>query len=377
MRAYIKKGSAKSTKDGLLEACLMLKKDAALSIPENIELGTLLARLHWSKRQWKLAQIQIEETQKILASTDYRDVESTHILSYLKVYVNYQLNLNHDTVLEEVLKHRERFKDKKGINSLTEGQSIEFIGRLYQDRQEYKKSNDYLFKALAIFEQEGFAMSMAISYAILGANYDLQEYFDLAYEAYNSSVSIEEELEFPNYNSLAGTSFNISLLVGDRLGNYREGIKYAQKAYDFDMKVGGASNPYLALDMNQLSKNYYALGDYSKASAYAEKAVIHSRKYFKNQPSRIAESLRALSSAYAIQGDEKKAIDLAEEALSIINNVVPEEHRWYASGYLHLANVYFQARQFHKAEEFFLATERVSKAINKDLFLIDCYQKVI
>lgn len=363
-------------RDTLLRRCRRLQGKTQLATVDQIKVSALIARLLWSKKEWKEAQKQIAASRVLQLNTPTESIKITHILNYLDIFISYQIEPNRKEAIAQLSQLITTYKNQAERDVLTEGQSYEFLARLYQDEEEYTLSNSSLLKAISVFDTAEYKMPLGIAYAILGANYDLLENFDVSFSYYEKSLAINEQLEAPNYNSLASTSFNLSLMLGDRLGDYNKAITYAQKALDYDLQGGGDKNPYMALDMNQLSVSYYALGDYSKATAYAEKAVIHAKTYFKNQPSRIAESLRALSRSYAMKGSKTKAIALGEEALSLVKDIVPEEHRWMASSYLHLANIYYQTKQYEVAKRYFLKAEKVSKAIGRDLFLIDCYQKL-
>ncbi len=339
-----------------------------------VEALLFQSRLLTIKNKFTESLTLVKEAQTIVKEEHISDPKMEHIIAYYSVYL--PLKISKKPAPKLVRDYFQKFQNRTGNDPLIDALSDEYMGRVEQDMENYKVSRVHLMTAIKKLEQLEYQAPLSVSYAVLGATYDLMEDFEMAAKSYEKSVAIGSGLDEPNYNVLASTSFNLSLMFGDRLGNAEKGIEYAEEAIKYDRAGGGDTNPYLALDYNRLASSYSVISNYTKATLYAEKAVAHAKQYFQKQPNRVAETLRALSSVYSYVGRGGEAIALGEEAMILVNKLVPEEHRWVCANYLHMANIYLRLGNVKKAEEFFLKTEKVAIAIDRDLFLIDVYQSL-
>ena len=362
-----------SKQDSLLVSFQNIEEQTQNAPLQNLKAIVYTARILSNKRRFKKAATLIEEAKKVYETAALNDQKIKHTIAYYEMYLEVQVSKKFNP--EKIKTYFTTYKDKPGNDPFIEALSYEYMGRIHQDWREYDLSISRLTKAIELFSELGYKNQISIAYSVMGATYDLIEDFEMAAKYYEKSLQIGEQLEEPNLDVLASTSYNLALMFGDRLGNNQKGLFYAQEAVKYDSKAN-EKNPYLALDYNQVATSYMNIGDYTKAQIYGEKALAHARKYLKQQPSRIAESLRALGKVYAQIGRKEEAIALGEEAIAIVLEVVPENHHWVCAGYLYLANTYKDLGMLEQAETYFLKTERVAQAINRDLFLIDVYKNL-
>ncbi|WP_299761162.1 CHAT domain-containing protein [uncultured Dokdonia sp.] len=367
------KTGAMSKQDSLLTSFQHIEQQTQNAPLQNTKATVYIARILSNKRRFNEAEILIKKAKKSYEAASLNDLRIKHTIAYYEMYLDIQVSKKYDT--EKIKTYVTTYKNKPGNDPFIEALSYEYMGRIKQDWREYEMSISNLTKAIELFSNLGYKYQVSIAYSIMGATYDLIEDFEMAAKYYEKSLQIGDQLQEPSLDVLASTSYNLALLFGDRLGNNQKGLFYAQEAVKYDSKAN-EKNPYLALDYNQVATSYMKIGDYTKAQIYGEKALEHAKLYLNQQPSRIAESLRTLGKVYAQIGRKEEAISLAEEAIDIVIKVVPENHHWVCAGYLHLANTYKYLGMLDKAEVYFLKTERVAQAINRDLFLIDVYNSL-
>ncbi len=365
------KTGAMSKQDSLLASFQSIEKQTQNAPHQNIQATVYIARILSNKRDFNNAETLIKKAKKAFKAASLNDQKIKHTIAYYEMYLDVQVSKKYNP--EKIKTYFTTYKNKSGNDPFIEALSYEYMGRVHQDWREYDLSISRLTKAIELFSKLGYKNQVSIAYSIMGATYDLKEDFEMAAKYYEKSLQIGEQLEEPNVNVLASTSYNLALMFGDRLGNNQKGLFYAQETVRYDLKES-EENPYLALDYNQVATSYMNIGDYTKAQIYGEKALEHAKIYLKQQPSRIAESLRVLGKVYAQIGRKEEAIALGKEAIAIVLEVVPENHHWVCAGYLYLANTYKNVGMLDEAEAYFLKTERVAQAINRDLFLIDVYK---
>lgn len=193
------------------------------------------------------------------------------------------------------------------------GQVYNNIAAIFQRKNDYKKSIDYLEKALA-YDEEKYGKNhpeIAVRYDGLGIAYSNLHMVDKA-------------------------------------------IDYHQKALSIFLKVYGEIHPDTAICYNNLGYAYSEKADYEFAIAHYQKALTISRQFHNDDHYSIGIRYQNLASAYSKKGDIDEAISLQEKALSIYEKVFNGKHPYIAEGLVVLGSFYQSNKNPEKAVDFFL-----------------------
>ena len=109
-------------------------------------------------------------------------------------------------------------------------------------------------------------------------------------------------------------------------GEYREAIKFYEKALEIYQKTLPANHPLLATSYNNIGLVYSKMGDYSKALSYYEKDLeIQQKSRPPNHPD-LAGSYNDIGMVYGERGDYSKAISFHQRAVDIGQRSLPANH---------------------------------------------------
>ncbi|MEM6516734.1 MAG: CHAT domain-containing tetratricopeptide repeat protein [Bacteroidota bacterium] len=372
---HILKYGTYSKTDSLLSVFEAFSKYETLDRKNELQVEIYKARLYVNKRKFGTALSHVENASILIKKQNQNLPEIQQVIDYYLMYLPIQVSRKLNP--EATKNYFDKYKNREDLDPFMRGLAFEYMARVNQDLGKYEASLNNINQAISIFKAIDYQANIRIAYTILGATYDLVEDFNKAAESYEKSLTYGNEPKEPNYDVLATTSYNLSLMYGDRLGDSKKGAEFAQLAIEYDTASGGKANPYLALDYQRLADCYLNLLEFSKAEIYAEKAVDHAKIYFKKRPNNIASSLSTLSKVYAVTNRLELALDKALEGTELIEKVVPENHRWRASQYLNLAEIYSKMENDEAAKKYYHRTIAIAKQINRDLFLITAYDGLI
>ena len=110
------------------------------------------------------------------------------------------------------------------------------------------------------------------------------------------------------------------------LGEYEKAIEYYEMALAVGKKTLGEQHPKIALRLNNIGGAWHSLGEYKKAIGYFEKALVIDKKAFGDQHPDVAIDLNNIGGAWNSLGEYKKAIGYYEKALKIFEDKVGADH---------------------------------------------------
>src|SRR5690606_37850091 len=146
-------------------------------------------------------------------------------------------------------------------------------------------------------------------------------------------------------------------------GEYTEAEKTAQRANQIAVKTYSDNSTKTALTQRLLSDIYYTLGDYDKAEDNIKKALISQEKQFTRQHVETAKSLSQLALIKFYKGDNKKDIEkMMVEARDIVGDKLHKDNPLYADILKNLAVVYISAKQHELAFNSLTIAEAIWRA---------------
>lgn len=146
-------------------------------------------------------------------------------------------------------------------------------------------------------------------------------------------------------------------------GEYTEAEKTAQRVNQIAIKTYTENSTKTALTQRLLSDIYYTLGDYDKAEANIKKAITSQEKQFSRKHVEVAKSLSQLALIKFYKGDDKKEVEkMMLEARDIVGDKLGKENPLYADILKNLAVVYISEKKYDLAFNSLTIAEAIWRA---------------
>jgi len=148
--------------------------------------------------------------------------------------------------------------------------SINNIGNIYSDQDDYLKALDYYERSLKISEEIRDKIGTANTLSNIGNMYnDKEGNYPKALEYYQRSLKIREELG--NKKGIAGDLNNIGTIYRDQ-GDNIKAMDYLQRALKISEEIGHKKT--IATTITNIGLIYFNQGDYSKALEYCKMSSV-------------------------------------------------------------------------------------------------------
>lgn len=133
-------------------------------------------------------------------------------------------------------------------------------------------------------------------------------------------------------------------------GDYTEADKIAQRAHNIAIKAYGETSTKTAATHQLLADIYYQLGDYEKAAENYRKALTNTEHQFGRKHVNVAKALSQLALAQFYGGGDKNEIEKNMfEARDIIADKLGKDNPQYAESLKNLAVLYISKKQYDLA----------------------------
>ncbi|WP_394748088.1 CHAT domain-containing protein [Spongiimicrobium salis] len=346
-------------------------------------MGSLLyqSRMMSLRKNMKAAWEKLLLAEKTYGSSGLNIPQYEQAMAYLRSYVSFQITRKYE--YEDMLTTLEQIKNNPPIDQDILALMEEHVGRTSIDYNKYDAALSHFKNARKIYQKKGYVVLESVSVNLIGVAFDGLEQLDSVLHYTKKAIEMNEVLEKPRYSTISASAYNLGLLYLERLGNFHEAETYYKKAVKYDIKAAGETNGYLCEDYRALAETYLTKNDLTKAILYAEKAVNHGKKFLGEYDSRTAQAMLILAEVYNAMDQTEIASTTIEKALLIFKKVIKdrkipggERHRWMVMGYYDLAEVRRNEGNMEAALALYNKGAQISKAIKRDLFLIEAYQKM-
>lgn len=133
------------------------------------------------------------------------------------------------------------------------------------------------------------------------------------------------------------------------IAEYKEALKYEERALEIQEKVLSAEHPELATSYSNIGCIYLALGDYEKALEYDEKALELQEKNLPSNHPDLAKSHNNIGVTYSHLGNYEEALKYKERALELQEKNLPSNHPDLATSYSNIGCTYLMLEDYEKA----------------------------
>ncbi len=229
------------------------------------------------------------------------------------------------------------------------------LGLFYLNQNEYKKAQEELESAFAIWEKvlgpkHPSTVSCLDNLATL---LQTQGNYDEARPLYERALAITEEVLGPEHLDTANSLNNLAFLLKSQ-GHFEEARPMLERALEIREKVLGEDHTSTATSLTNLALLLEDQGNYDEARTLYERALAIDEKVLGPEHPNTAQSLNNLAALLSFQGHYEEARPLYERALAIKEKVFGPEHLSIAKGLNNLATLlqtqglYDEARRLHE-----------------------------
>lgn len=146
-------------------------------------------------------------------------------------------------------------------------------------------------------------------------------------------------------------------------GDYTEAERVARRAHDLALKIYGEKSTKCAPTQKLLGDINYTLGDYEKAEEHMIKAVASQEKQFGRQHIEVAKSISQLALIKFHKGDDRKAVEkLMLESRDIIAEKLGKDNPQYAEILKKVAVLYISVGEYDIAFNALTIAESIWRA---------------
>ena len=230
------------------------------------------------------------------------------------------------------------------------------IGLDHRELEEYKESNEYLYKAIEFrdesVEQIEDDEERAITLNYIGLNwFDLNEY----------STSIQYLLEsfniyakyFKKYASKMADILQKLSEVYNKLGSYRESIDFIYKTLEIEHEILEPDHPNIPVNYVNLGVCYGLLNEHENSIFYFQKSLdVYTRIYQEDSPC-FVEIYNKMGLSYKALGNGPKSLEMLSTAVMVYHKLHETEHPSVADLYNNIGIHYQDCREFDKSVEYF------------------------
>ena len=173
-----------------------------------------------------------------------------------------------------------------------------------------------------------------------------------ALKFYQKASEIQQKYLPPNHSDLATTYNNIGF-VHKSMGEYSKALEFYQKTLDIRQNSLPPNHPDLAQIYNNIGQMHENMGAYSKALDFYQKSLgIQQQSLPSNHPD-LATTYNNIGMIHTNMGAYSKALDFHEKALEIKQKSLLPHHPDLATTYNNIGMVHTSMGAYSKALEFY------------------------
>jgi CHAT domain-containing protein len=342
----------------------MVSKEIRLQHKDRLPILYSLAKLYDLTDSYTLASATLKEAGEAARERFTKDhpdfaVALTQIAQLeikLGLYDNAEKNIGDAiTVLED--KRKDDLHVAKYIHAIeTQARLYGIKGMFDEAESNLKESSKRIRKADVVIEDElSTAAELATLLIQLGK--------------YSDTDRLLTELISENEKLFGSTSIRLIEPLVNRgkiqlaKGDYTEAEKTAQRANQIAVKTYTDNSTKTALTQQLLSDIYYTFGDYEKAEDNIKKALTSREKQFGRKHVEVAKSLSQLALIKFYKGDNRKDVEkMMIEARDIVGEKLSKDNPLYADILKNLAVVYISEKKYDLAFNSLTIAEAIWRA---------------
>jgi CHAT domain-containing protein len=343
----------------------IVAKEIAKNHPDRIEILNHIAQLYEFTDQYALAGKTLKEAKEaanekfnntdILLGMELNNIAKLQIK--LGEYDQAEANVLKALEIIGLKKNREFAEWRPSYVSALETQAKLYgIKGLFDEAESnLKETNSLIRKADVPMGDELSTLKELSSLFIQLGRYSVIEKLDQLIIQY-------EKLFGPNSLRLIDPLVDKGRILLAR-GEYTEAEKIALRSHQIAMNIYGEASTKTAPTQKLLADIYYTLGDYEKAGANVNKAIISQEKQFGRNHIEVAKSISQLALIKFYKGDNRGQIEkLMIESRDIMAAKLGKENPQYAEILKNVAVVYISERKFDIAFNSLTVAEGIWKA---------------
>jgi tetratricopeptide (TPR) repeat protein len=221
------------------------------------------------------------------------------------------------------------------------GQTLSYLGLLYQRQNRYTEAEPLFQRALTIYEKAlgRDYPNVATALNTLASLYRDQDRYADAEPLFKRSLAIREKALGRDHPDVAQSLNNLAGL-NDIQGRYADAEALYKRSLAIWEKALGRDHPNVATALNNLAGLYRNQGRYADAEPLHQRSLAIWEKALGRDHPNVATSLNNLANLYREQGRYADAAPLFQRSLAIYEKTLGRDHPHVATSLNNLAYMY-------------------------------------
>lgn len=298
--------------DKLITLCLQCK--ALLqqtNYPEGVVKNTLaLAEAYNTSLQYHEASAALEEIEVLCPEHGSKD----HQVRWH--YESARANKGLADYGKAIIHAEESLQLLKGFKTtLKQGAVYMLLGQLYMDLSIMDKALENAMAALEAFQSSQETAGISVILNNIGTVYDRMANFDQAYQYYQESLTLKQEIG--DDKGVANTLNNMANILFWSRKEYDEALKFYNRSLAISREHGYVD--YIAYSLQQMGQVCVYIEEYQQAIHYAQNAVRILEQH--NIKADLSYALMDLGFVYFQAGNQQESIDVIHRGIEVAKEI--------------------------------------------------------
>ena len=242
-------------------------------------------------------------------------------------------------------------------------ESLRIIGIYYLKKSDYSQAFENYQKSLKIYEEIGDKKGVSICLNNIGQLFSDQSNYPQALEYYQKSLKIYKEINDRNeISSILNKIGNIY----KKQGNYPQALESFQKSLEISIEI--ADKKGVSMCLNNIGQIHVYLGNYPKALEYYQKSLkIYEELGDKKGISRRLNNIGVISFN---QGNYPQALESFQKSLEIFEEI--DDRKGISGCYNNIGLIYYKQGNYNQALESFQKSLKIYEEFNDKMRISGC-----
>lgn len=324
------RGEEISAKEIVQRGIEQLEEDLVDQPEVHAEMLTVLGRVEMALGDFNLSAELLEESlqkKRELYGNDHIEVAATTAALGEVLRWDGEFEQAEDLLREALDIHRRLIKEDNAEVAV----NIDRLARTLEMRGNFEESEKLYREALGIRKRLFGENSDAVSANLNNLGWLLYQMGNLGEAELHlrRSLQIKNEIMESPHPAISSNLSNLAVVLRSK-GEYQEAEKFALQALEQEIELYGEDHPRVTTALSNRSLILLDLARYQEAADQYRIIVENNRRQLGPDHLYVGFALSSLSLAMMEDGQSEETIPIIDEALTILQNSVGEEHRYFA-----------------------------------------------
>ncbi|HKJ33976.1 MAG TPA: CHAT domain-containing tetratricopeptide repeat protein [Balneolales bacterium] len=260
-------------------------------------------------------------------------------------------------LIKNLLKHHQSH-----IKAVAKCKIYEYLGRVYQAKEENKKTKYYYTKSLQIYQNNHLIQLKTLTniFNEIGSYYSDQGNYKLALDYLLQAERLGLAI-LPPKSSIITDIYNNLGIVNNAIGNYNKSLNYYKKDLKTSIQILGKNHPDIAVTYNNIGSIYIRLGDLDNALDYYKKSLRIFLKKLGPDHLKVGVLYNNIGAIYYYKKNYKTSIQYFRRSLEIKLHKLGPDNNNVAVAYVNIGSIYEENKNYDRALYYYKKALRIKR----------------